>query len=83
MKVLIMILVANKIVHKQKRRRDIQNNCHFLKNNHFMIRVQFLIWYQILIEVKKLRILIIERVILKNRENVIQHFIHNLNKENF
>lgn len=43
MKVLIMILVANKIVHKQKRRRDIQNNCHYLKNNHFMIRVQFLI----------------------------------------
>lgn len=83
MKVLIMILVVNKIIHKQKRRRDIQNNCHYLKNNHFMKRVQFSIWYQISIEVKKLKIQTIGRVIPKNQGNVTQHFIHNLNKENF
>lgn len=41
MKVLIMIQVVNKQVPKQKRKRDIQNNCHFLKNNLFMIKAQF------------------------------------------
>lgn len=82
MKVLIMIQVVNKQVPKQKRKRDIQNNCHFLKNNLFMIKAQFWIWFQILIEAKKQKIQTIERVIRKNQGNEIQHFIPSPNRAN-